>query len=147
MATTFLNLANQDWLERFPVWVEALLIILSGCVIGAFVVAVRPLRSLLMAGGVCVLTLVGAASLSYFTKYWFPWLIIAGAQVPCAVACMAAAQVGRNAKKELPKLGPTGTEILPAPDRPDAPDYVFVGPPFGAGAFGKVWLGSMPIAL
>ncbi len=142
VATTFLNLLNRDWLERTPEWLEGLAIVLLGGLIGAFVVVASLRRGMLRASGMGALILVGAASLSYFTRYWFPWLIVAGAQVPCAVLCLAALQVGR------PRLGPSGTVIAPSPsdqpvavpDRPDAPEYTFVAPPFGEGGFGKVWL-------
>src|SRR2546427_8564600 len=52
-----------------------------------FLMIRRPPRSTLFPYTTLFRSLVvtlGAVSLSSFTNYWFPWAMVAGAQVPCA---------------------------------------------------------------
>src|SRR5207247_1424852 len=72
-----------------------------------------------------------------FTNYWFPWLIITGAQLPCALGVSLVA-----ARLQFEKSAQTKTVVLPpsAVERPDTPDYELFEVPFGEGAYGKVWL-------
>jgi len=61
-----MNLVNGDWLRRPPAWSEALLLALTGIVLGVGLCQLKPLASLLAAAGIfLVVTLVsfrGAAS-------------------------------------------------------------------------------------
>jgi CHASE2 domain-containing sensor protein len=124
MATTFLNLMNGDWLRRPPAWVEALVLIVAGLALGAGLYQVRPLVAcgLGLATGLAVT--FGAVWLSYFTNYWFPWLVIVGGQIPCAFVYSVTASV-------LSRRTRTQDTIT---------DYELIDPPFGQGAYGKVWL-------
>jgi serine/threonine protein kinase len=70
-------------------------------------------------------------SLSYVTNLWFPWLIIVGGQVPCGFAWAVAASRIR---------APAPAVEVPTKVLPDAPDYDLINPPFGEGAYGRVWL-------
>lgn len=85
------------------------------------------------AAGAALAVTLGAVSWSYFSNYWFPWLVIAGGQVPCALAW---ALLAPKVRRELE--GVTKTVVVPG--QPDAPDYELFDPPFGEGAYGKVWL-------
>jgi hypothetical protein len=89
--------------------------------------------------------------LSYFSNFWFPWLVIVGGQLPVALAWAVAAPKFRREAEAAAK-----TVVIPVPQRapahatatpslarelPDAPGYTFLSDsPFGEGAFGKVWL-------
>src|SRR5439155_1507053 len=63
-------------------------------------------------------------------------------QVPCALACSVVASKLRRQTQapaetvvaEAPALAPTTVEV------PETPDYQLFDPPFGQGAYGKVWL-------
>jgi len=96
-------------------------------------------RVRLLTAGACtvgfsLVVAIGAVSWSYFTNYWFPWLVIAGGQAPCALVWALAAQKLRVPQKR-------GASILgPLEALPDTPDYELLNPPFGQGAYGKVWL-------
>jgi hypothetical protein len=122
MAVTFLNLINGDWLRRAPAWSEAALLVLAGLVLGGGLSRLKPLSSLLVAAVIFPAVMVGFVAWSYFTNYWFPWLVIAGGQVPCALAW---AWVAR----------PRQVTIF----HERFPGYAPVGEPFGEGAYGKVW--------
>ena len=123
MATTFLNLVNGDWLRRPPAWVEFLILLFSGTFLGGGLVRLRPLPALAVAAGIFIALLSGFVLLSYFTNFWFPWLIIIGAQLPLALVWSWTTWT---------------RQVIFFSER--YPGYTTVGEPFGAGAYGKVWL-------
>ena len=88
---------------------------------------------------------VGGVCLSHFTNYWFPWLIVVGAQVPLALSIAlwhrrtAVVQAFASCYRRLFNP-PKPTDVIPPPGRFDPSDYELVRPPFGEGAYGKVWL-------
>lgn len=123
-ATTFLNLINGDWLRRLPGWVEVIFILITGILLGGGLCLLEPLTSLLIAIGIALAITLTFVSWSYYTNYWFPWLAIAGGQVPCALAWSWAART-RSVAFYLERH----------------PGYVLVDEKhFGAGASGKVWV-------
>ncbi|HLH57432.1 MAG TPA: CHASE2 domain-containing protein [Verrucomicrobiae bacterium] len=148
LATELLNLLNEDWLERPPWWLELTGLLIMGILLGGGVCRVRPGSAMMIAGGSAVLVGLGAIWLTQSTRYWFPWLVVAGAQAPCAAAwallsarfmskdpAISASPAIESAAQDEKQL-----DISPALRQPDAPDYEIFDPPFGEGAFGKVWL-------
>jgi CHASE2 domain-containing sensor protein len=123
MATTFLNLWNGDWLRRPPAWSEMLLLTFAGILIGGGLCRLKPLLSLLAAAGIFLIVTWAFVSWSYFSNYWFPWLVIAGGQLPVALAWSWASQT-RQVAFYFERF----------------PGYTPVGEPFGSGSYGKVWL-------
>lgn len=123
MATTFLNLMNGDWLRRLPLWAETLMILVSGVALGAGLCRLRPLFSLLAAAAIFLALLLAAAISSYLTNYWFSWLVVAGGQLPCALAWSWVSQ-SRRIALFLEQF----------------PGYTTVGEPFAEGAYGRVWV-------
>jgi CHASE2 domain-containing sensor protein len=85
MITSFLNLINGDWLRRPASWWEALALVISGALLGGALCWLRPPMAGVLAAGVALVIALGAVSWSHFTNYWFPWLVVAGGQVPCAL--------------------------------------------------------------
>lgn len=143
VATTFLNLMNRDWLLRTPDWVEACGLLGIGLLLGGLAGSGRR-AGLWLPVFTGLAAFVGAVLLSLHGDYWFPWLIVVGAQVPCA---LAVSLVPALSLKPRSTLGPTGTVLNASPgstpppaDFTDAPGYDLVLPAFGEGAFGKVWL-------
>jgi CHASE2 domain-containing sensor protein len=133
-AAAFLNLLNEEWLRRPAGWVEGLIFIVTGGLLGGLLCRMRPLVALGIAGGASLAVTLGAVSWSHFTNVWFPWLIIAGAQVPCALAWALVVAVVRSQPQTI--LEP----LTPINIVPDVPDYDLIHPPFGHGAYGRVWL-------
>jgi len=137
-ATAFLNRVNGDWLQR-PHWtVEAVLILLAGAALGATLCRFRLLIAVSFALTSVLVLGIGAVLLSYFTRFWFPWLVVAGGQVPCALAW---ALIPAPARLK-PRPSAQKTVVLSSPDQkvPDAPEYELFDPPFGEGSYGRVWL-------
>lgn len=126
----FLNLLNQEWLQRPAKGVERTVLIACGLLLGGLC-RLRPLVAFGVAIGVALVVMLGAVSWSYFTNLWFPWLIVAGGQVPCGLVWALAASRIRAPAVQVPPP----TKVVP-----DAPDYELISPPFGEGAYGKVWL-------
>lgn len=84
-ATTYLNLARGDWLRRLSPPVEMLLVVSLGAIFALAVNRFRPIR----AGIVAVLSAACIAATAiasvWLTQFWFPWLIVAGVQIPLAL--------------------------------------------------------------
>ena len=127
MLTSFLNLVNGDWLRRPALWIEFSTLVVAGILIGGGLCRMRPLTACIFAAVIAITIALGTITWSYFTNYWFPWLVVSGGQVPCALAWALA-----TSKKE--------TKIAAAEETPEIPDYKLIHPPFGRGAYGKVWL-------
>jgi hypothetical protein len=146
LATQFLNLVNGDWLRRPYGWIEVFVLLITGGLLGWGLCLLRRFIALGLAALVFLGLMVGAACLSYYTNYWFPWLVIAGGQVPCALAwAFVAPLVLRRREPEMRIAPATQTVPMAMPsspirELPDAPDYQLFDPPFGRGGFGKVWL-------
>jgi serine/threonine protein kinase len=110
----------------------------------------RPLAAGGVAAGGALAVTLGAVWWSHITNYWFPWLVIAGGQVPCALVwALASARIRRETQaagktivisesqlQSADALAKAGPGDVP----PDAPDYELFDPPFAEGAYGKVWL-------
>jgi CHASE2 domain-containing sensor protein len=133
MATTFLNLVNADWLRRPAWWIEALTLAASGAAAGWVLCRVRLRTAWLIAAAAALAIALGTVCWSYFTNYWFPWLLIAGGQLPCALACATLLPGAHRVRGTLP--APSAAVALP-----ETPGYKLFHPPFGEGAYGKVWL-------
>lgn len=135
LLTSCLNLLNHDWLQR-PAWgIELCLLAAAGIFLGGGLCRLRWPAALAAAAGVFVAAVAGAVLLSYYSNYWFPWLIIAGGQMPCALAWTLATRIRRPAD--------AGKTVVMAP-LPDTPGYELFPTPFAEGAYGKVWLARNP---
>jgi serine/threonine protein kinase len=128
-----------------PGWLEALTLVGAGAFLGGFLCLRRRLAAAGFAAGFAILVALGAVLGSRDTNLWFPWLIIAGGQVPCALGW---ALLARRPHAEASVVAPPADRLPPGiePARaalerlPEAPDYELINPPFGRGAYGKVWL-------
>jgi CHASE2 domain-containing sensor protein len=141
-ATVFLNLMNGDWLRRMSRPVEALVLILTGTLLGAGLCQFQRGPAIGMALLAALVFTIAGVYLSQLTNFWFPWLIVVGGQVPCALAwtLLPVRVAVKPSSKPVPV--PAGTIVLKFPgDRlPDAPEYELFEPPIGQGGFGKVWI-------
>ena len=85
LATTCINFLRGDWITEMSLPTQFLLVILAGLVCGFGFFLVRPWT----AAGLALLgfLLVAGAAVLLVGQYriWFPWLIIGGAQIPCAL--------------------------------------------------------------
>ena len=108
----------------------------------------RPLTAGASAAGVGLAIAFGAVSLSYLSNYWFPWLVIACGQAPCALVWAVGTHILASQRAmELARISPAHPQsagalaiLGPLEQLPDTPDYELLNPPFGQGAYGKVWL-------
>ena len=130
LETEFLNLLNGDSLLRPAGWMELVVLTLTGIVLGGGLCRVRFRTAFAIGAGAFVMISLAAIMFSYHTNYWFPWMIIAGGQLPCALAWSLAIHV-RRARIPVP----TADEPLP-----ETPGYDLVQPPFAEGSYGKLWL-------
>ncbi|HXI72244.1 MAG TPA: serine/threonine-protein kinase [Verrucomicrobiae bacterium] len=127
----FLNLLNDDSLQRPPAWVELILLTVTGIFLGGGLWRLRVRNALMIAAGIFLGVAVSAVWLSYYSNCWFPWLIIAGGQVPCALAWTLVTGLRR---------APVPAGTASSEPMPETPGYELFHPPFAGGAYGKVWL-------
>jgi CHASE2 domain-containing sensor protein len=100
LATSFLNLVNGEWLRRPSGWFEGLVLVLTGLSITWGLCQFRPRAACGVAAGAGLVVLVGAVCLSYFSNYWFPWLLIAGGQAPLALVWTLATKISLQPKTD-----------------------------------------------
>ena len=86
-ATSFLNLLHHEWLTRVPAWAEFLLLLICGVVLGCGLCLLRPMAGLGVWAGAIMVVAAVACGLCRYEGYWFSWMLLAGAQAPCAWAC------------------------------------------------------------
>src|SRR6185437_3329908 len=142
-----------DWLERPPLWAEAIVVILAGILLGGGLCRLRPLPAIWTALAVAVAVTLGSVSWSYFGNHWFPYLVIVIGQVPVALAWAIFMPAFHRVEETLTiatmikelRSAQSGQPIAPKPrtktpaaELPDTPDYELFDPPFGEGAYGKV---------
>ena len=127
LLTSFLNLVNNESLLRPAVWIEIFVLAAAGIGLGGGLCRVRFKIVIAVAVAVVVVVPLTAVLLSHYSNYWFPWLIIAGGQLPCALAWAVLMRI--------PLAGNPASEPLP-----QTPGYQLIQPPFAEGAYGKVWL-------
>jgi len=140
MLTSFLNLVNDEWLRRLAQWPEALILLFTGTLLGGGLCRMRRRSAFACGAAVAVTVILGAVSCSYFTNYWFPWLVVAGGQVPCALAwALIFPKVSRTSESLIPAQ-PVFAPAAAAHELPDVPGYELLPSPFGQGAYGSVWL-------
>lgn len=128
--TEYLNLVNGDWLRRLPAWLEIVILTLTGILTGIGFCRLKFPMAVIAATAGAVAISLAAISWSYFTNYWFPWLIVAGGQIPFAVAWAGVAKI-----RELRQIEAVTEEPIP-----ETPGFELFQPPFGKGAYGNVWL-------
>jgi CHASE2 domain-containing sensor protein len=131
LVTEFLNLLNHDSLVRPPAWLEILVLTLAGVLVGGGLCRWGWRTAVLVAAGLFVGVFLAAICLSIYTNYWFPWLIIAGGQIPCGLGCAVVADRRRARDSASPST------LEPAPK---TPGYQLIYPHFAEGSYGKVWL-------
>lgn len=131
----FLNDLNHESLQRPAAGWELAVLAGAGILLGGGLCRVRWRTASAVAAGIFLAVSLSAIWLSYYTDYWFPWLIIAGGQLPCTWAWTVATGIRRT---------PGSAETAVVETLPETPGYKLVHPPFAEGAYGKVWLGRNP---
>jgi CHASE2 domain-containing sensor protein len=155
LATMFLNLWNHEWLKRTSPNVEMMAVVICGILLGAGLCRVGPVTATAIAVGSALGVTVLSASLTRWTNWWFPWLVIVGGQIPLALIVAVATSFDTRARERgaddvLAQLLTPHVEAMPSDmvgqlDVPEARDYEVFPQPFGHGAYGKVWLAKNAI--
>jgi CHASE2 domain-containing sensor protein len=159
-ATAILNLSRREWLSRLPPIVETGIVIVVGGFFGLAFMGIRRKPALLLATGAVTLVVAGACVLVIYAHIWFPWVIVAGVQIPTAFAwswLCEAVEHAQSSSKARPQsipvsipstptlhpedsaAGQAGSQRIAAPDSPSIPDHNLVRC-IGRGAYGEVWL-------
>ena len=130
IATSCLNLLNHDWLQRPAPGIEFLILTITGILLGGISCRINLATAAACSLALGLLITLVAILGSYLSHYWFPWLIIVGGQIPCALVWTVATRYSRALKSPAPR------DEKP----PKIRGYKFIHPPFGRGAYGQVWL-------
>jgi adenylate cyclase len=89
-ATALANLLSGNWLARSAPRFELLMVLVAGCVTGIWFSLIRPVPAIFGAlATLCVMAFAGWASMNR-AHIWFPWTVVAFAQVPVALVWGAA---------------------------------------------------------
>lgn len=142
VATSYLNLVRGDWLRRATWPVEVLVFIITGTISGIVLSRFTRWKAISAAALAMMIFSVAGIELSHISNYWFPWLMVVGAQVPCALAATVLIPLKAADETKVPAAGDKKTIVLSFPEEnlPDAQDYELLQPPIGEGSFGKVWI-------
>jgi CHASE2 domain-containing sensor protein len=161
LTTAFLNLYRGESLVRASGSQELLLLLIWGLLVGAALSLCRPWYAL---GGAAVAALLAVTlgALAFSRQHaWFPWVLLAGVQVPCALGWSVLSHVARQRRRTLtaararpspiPGVSPSVAEIIQRMPReqaiaPPIPDHTLVRN-VGSGAYGDVWLAQNAIGL
>jgi CHASE2 domain-containing sensor protein len=141
-ATAFLNLIRNEWLEELPRWAEYGLIIGLGLALVLGFGRMRATWALPCGFAIFFLLLGSACLLMWLGHWWFPWLIVATVQLPCAALWSAMARQkqlhGAIAQRSEDATVRVAAEAEPR-RIPEIPDHVPLRC-IGRGAYGEVWL-------
>ncbi len=85
VATVFLNLLHHEWLTEMPVWLEVLLMALSGTGLVWSLSYLSPTKGSVLAVFLALGTFAIACLLEWRAQFWFPWLVIVVVQIPAAL--------------------------------------------------------------
>ncbi len=137
-ATQFLNLVRNDWLRRLHPLTEIGLILFCGLVAGLGLTPLRPMKATLAALAAAALLAIAACVVMWQTHTWFAWLVIAGVQIPVALAY----SVIRRAQhaSEVPRHDMTTEFALDSGVRTMAVADHEMLRRIGSGSYGDVWL-------
>lgn len=158
-ATALLNLYRHEWLSRLSPTAETSVLVVTGAVFGLAFMGMRWSASILLAFGAMTLITVGACVLATYLHFWFPWIVVAGVQIPVALGwsglcgTIDRAQVPQikfnSSMSNLSPTSPPATSTSPviqtdvpsavATDAPNIPDHSLIKC-IGRGAYGEVWL-------
>jgi CHASE2 domain-containing sensor protein len=158
-ATAILNLTRREWLSRLPPAIESGVLVVAGGFLGLVFMGMRRRAALLLASGAILLVATGAYLVFAKLHFWFPWLVVAGAQIPVAFSwawlCDAVdrPRIPRaSPSSPAPTLAPAspsgpappptsqqGAHAAAIPDLPTIPDHSLIKC-IGRGAYGEVWL-------
>ena len=144
VVTAFLNLLNHEWLRRAAWPIEGAVVLLIGGFLGARLCRLRPVRAFWASAACALLVTLSAVALTHITNLWFPWLVVVGAQVPCALiwAWVTRPRMELSIRELLEDLPPPLAEAEAVVDSAliEAADYEVINPPFAQGSFGRVSL-------
>jgi CHASE2 domain-containing sensor protein len=156
-AMAILNLSHREWLSRLPPVIESSVLVVAGGFLGLAFMGMRRRAAVLLAFGAILLVAAGAYLLFAKLHFWFPWLVVVGAQIPVAF-CWAwlceAADRPKTSWSTAPGAGlapasasnpvsPSTSQQPTQPamtcDLPVIPDHSLIKR-IGRGAYGEVWL-------
>ncbi len=145
LATAFLNLMNNDWLRRPTIEFEGAVLALCGAGLGFSLWFITGRIRIVLAVAVAVIATLGAILATHYSNYWFPWMLVVGAQLPVALAYAYAVPRFQPMPAKGLSSGPAPTASTAVDLPPEMAEYTPFHPPFGRGAYGRVWLAKNAI--
>jgi len=135
-ATQFLNLMRGDWLRRLDPLAEIGLVVLCGLLSGFGLTFLRPRAATLTALAAAALVAITACLLVWHAHTWFSWTVVAGVQIPVALACLIVRRVEQAA---LIRPADLTTDFGVDDDMLTVADHEMLRC-IGSGSYGEVWL-------
>ncbi len=137
LATEFMNLVDHDWLRRGSLSLEVVAVVAFAVLLGAgaLLPSGKAISGMVIAAAGVTVT---AALAFYFGNHWFPWLILVGAQTPCAMSVRLLMSLNERVSRPRQSIASTVKRVDYL--TPKAEGYKLVTPAFASGAYGNVWL-------
>jgi CHASE2 domain-containing sensor protein len=140
LATEFLNLMNNDWLRRPAPEFEGAVLALCGAALGLVLWFPTGRVRIVVAVAVALIAGLGAILATHYSNYWFPWMLVVGGQLPVALAYAYAVPRRKRIPAGVVATASEGASHTAVDLPPEIADYTPFHPPFGRGAYGRVWL-------
>ena len=169
-ALAYANLVHGECLTRPGIFTELGVLLLVGAVVALGLQCIQLRTAFRFSLAIAVLVPAVALVLVLVSRVWFPWAIIALAQVPCALAfrlfsarrgllaesALREAQFGApstssgrapevDAGREIPTPSEAPTRVKES-GQPDIPDHTLIRC-IGEGSYGQVWVARNAIGL
>ena len=143
LATEYLNLVRQETLGRLSPWIEFLVLVACGLLLGWGAGRLNLKRATALAGAIGLVVFLLAIVLRWGNQIWFSWMTVVAIQIPFALGWKC---VGYLAQA---RPAPDLSEFLSADGKrriPNIPDHVLLRR-IGLGGYGEVWLARNTIGL
>jgi CHASE2 domain-containing sensor protein len=127
-AIAYSNLLHEDWLRRLAFPVDVGLLLVTGIICGFGLHKLRLRPALWTALGIAAVLVAAALGGMLLFGFWFPWMVVGLAQLPCAVTF-------RFQAERWAKIGQL-----------EIPDHTLIRC-IGQGAYGQVWVARNEIGI
>jgi CHASE2 domain-containing sensor protein len=137
-ALAYANLLHGDWLRRPGAVKEMGLLLVTGFLCGYGLLRVRARPALWLSLWLVAVLIGGSMAAVIVFHVWFPWLVVALVQLPCAWLFRLFVESAAPAPSPETVLAPSG--------QLEIPDHTLIRC-IGEGAYGQVWLARNAIGL
>lgn len=149
-AIAYTNLIHEEWLRRTGLLAEFGIVLLVGAGVGLGLRRVRLQTALWISSATAIVVIAGAIAGVLLIRTWFPWMVVAFVQLPCAFLVRLyrhrtdiqpeAVEIETGHTSPVPTGAPASQGQL------EIPDHTLIRC-IGEGAYGQVWIARNAVGL